>query len=571
MPTAVVQAMGQRIALHHPGDPVGQTREFLDSVPGWKKARNTAVLGGGLGYAPLWILQTQPKLRNLVVLEPSLTVFRAALQAVDLSPLLSDRRVRFIVGSQPGAIYSALMQSVIEFIANPLTVQEIPSVTAAFPEWAESAKQQIFEVMQFGQSGLFTKLKDGPLTLKNLFQNLEAIAATPGLNRLGNSLKGVPAIIVAAGPSLKKNVDTLREAGDDFLLIASDTAFELLLRRGIVPHMVVTVDPTELNLKHFPREQYGEETILLFDPEARPEIVAKFPLRMTFLTDKHPFFGWLDRQLGGKGIVPKGNMVSQAGLYTAHFLGCDPLILVGQDLALDPETGHTHNPETAYCRQARFLESDRQHIDIPIPAGERESTRENLFWVEGVNGKPVPTVQNFLVYLRMLEKDIRDYRLRLIDATEGGAKIEGSQIAALADVLKTWRPGTGGVSNRLAAVKEEGNRNAPSPAQHIQKSLKNVLRSRIDLAADGLKRLANNPGMSLASLERAIDTFSERIFANPAAEYPIEYGAPRELFEFMKLGPATLSEEEERELAQKRLRILLESVSQAAERLMDYL
>lgn len=570
-PTAIVRTQEQAFALHHPGDPIGQSRSFLESNPTWRKARNIAVLGGGLGYVPLLIHQAQSRLRNLFVLEPSLSVFRSALQVVDLSPLLGDRRVWFIVGDEPGAISTTLMQVVPELIANPLVAQEVPSVTAAFPGWLESAKRQLMEIMQFGQSGLFTKFKDGPLTLSHLIRNLESLAGAPGLQQLGGSLRNVPAIIVAAGPSLKKNIDTLKEAGDDFLVIATDTAFEPLLRHGIVPHTVITVDPTELNLKHFPRESYGAETLLLFDPESRPEIVRKFPRRLTFMTDKHPFFTWLDRQLGGKGIVAKGSMVSQAGLYAAHYLGCDPLILIGQDLALDPETGDTHNPETVYCRKAHFVEGDRQHADITVPVGEGTTTRENIFWVEGVDGEPVPTVQNFLVYLRMLAKDIRTFNLNLIDATEGGAKIPGSQIATLADTLRSYRVTGRNLVKQLQFIDPPPHSPTDSPARGVKENLRKLLESCMEWAKEGLQWLEKNPQSSQTILERMIDAYSKRIFGDPSAEYLIEYGAPRELFEFMKLGPATLSDEEERQQTEKRLRILLETVPLAGGRLMDYL
>lgn len=570
-PTAIVKTQGQAFALHHLSDPVGHSRAFLEANPTWKKARNIAVIGGGLGYAPLLIHQAQLRLRNLFVLEPSLSVFRLAMQAVDLSPLLGDKHVRFIVGNAPGAIYSAMTHSVAELIANPLVAQEIPSVTGAFPVWADSAKRQLFEVMQFGQSGLFTKFKDGPLTLGHLIRNLEAAVSAPGLKQLGGSFKNVPAVVVAAGPSLKKNIDVLKNAGDDFLIVATDTAFELLLRRGIIPHFVITVDPTDLNLKHFPRERYGEETILLFDPEARPEIVQKFPRRVTFSTDKHPFFAWLDRRLGEKGTTAKASMVSQAGLYAAHFLGCDPLILIGQDLALDPETGHTHNPETVYCRQAKFIEGDKERVDITIPAGKDSTTRENLFWVEGVDGQPVPTVQNFLVYLRMLERDICAYRWNLIDATEGGAKIQGSQIETLSDVLQKYRTPGRKISEMLRAIVAAPRPLSESSARELKDALRKILEFSMELAREGLRWLEKNPQTPQAALDRAIDSYSQRLFADPAAEYLIEYNAPRELFEFMRLGPASLSDEEERLQTAKRLRILLETVPQSAERLLELL
>ena len=181
-----------------------------------------------------------------------------------------------------------------------------------------------------GHSGLLTKFRDGPLTISNLMRNLENIFNAPGISEIGTLCRNIPAIIVAAGPSLSKNIDLLRDAQRNFLIIASDTVYGMLLNHNIVPHFVVTVDPTELNLRHFPAERYGTESFLIFDPESRPEIVDKFTFSLTYMTDKHPFFNWLDQQTGGKGIIRKGGMVSQTALQIAFFLGCSPVILVGR-------------------------------------------------------------------------------------------------------------------------------------------------------------------------------------------------------------------------------------------------
>ncbi|MGC9326753.1 MAG: motility associated factor glycosyltransferase family protein [Candidatus Hinthialibacter sp.] len=570
-PIVIVQNQGKAFALHHPGDPIEHSRSFLNSIPSWKQSRNIAVIGGGLGYTPLLMLQSRPKLQHLFILEPSISVFRAALHAVDLTPLLKDRRVRYIVGAEPGAIYAELLKTVVDLIANPLLIVKSPPVAAAFPQWADSVHQEIHEVIQFGKSGLLSKFKDGPLTLENLFQNLDSIAAAPGIQSLGDAFRNRPAVIVSAGPSLKKNINVLKKIDDHFLFIAVDTALESLLRRGIVPHIAVTVDPTSLNCKHFPRDSYDDKTILLFDPEARPEIITKFPRCMTFMTDKHPFFAWLDDRLNGKGVISKGTMVSQAGIYAAHFLGCDPIILVGQDLALDPQTGDTHNPESVYCRQARYLKEDQHHVDIPIPSEKPRMAREQLFWVEGVDGKPVPTVQNFRIYLRMLEKDIRSLHLHLIDATEGGAKIHGSQIVTLEEALHQNRRTDFCASKILRKIQPVEDPAAGDHGIRLKRELRSILKARLKLAQEGLQKLEQESDGLPGKWESRIQTYREAIFGDPTAEYLIEYGAPRELFDFMKLGPPDLSKDEENSLLKKRLGILLEAASLASERLLKYL
>ncbi len=570
-PTLLVQQNGKTCALHHPTDPLTHCHEFYTSLDGVNEARNILILGCGLGYFPLLLIQKHPALRRLFILEPSLSVFRAALRAVDLTPLMNHPAVTFIVGYEPGRVAESLRPFVTDFMANQLLLIDTPSITSTFPEWTKAVRREIQETLQFGQSGLLVKFKDGPLTLANLIQNLDALASSPGLSAIGPVFKNIPAIIVAAGPSLRKNIRQLKDAQKHFLIIASDTAYIPLRNHGITPHLVATVDPTELNVKHFPNPQYGPESILLIDPEARPEIVAKFPNRIAYTTDKHPFFHWLDRKLGGKGIIPKGNMVSQAGFYVARALGCQPIILVGQDLALDTENGATHFHDAALNRSVQYLEKDQNHVHINIPGETSRTTKEPVYWVEGIDGAPVPTVQNFLIYLRMLEEDIRKTEIPVIDATEGGAKIEGTHIQTLQETIQKERRENVDVPSILRSLQIRLAPLNPSAGAELKQILKTTFQTRVEIAEQGLQMLgkmrnAESP-TPLKKIEAQIEHYRTRIFNDPIAEYLIEYSAPKELFEFLKLGPANASQAEQRQILYTRLKALLQATLMASKRL----
>ena len=52
-----------------------------------------------------------------------------------------------------------------------------------------------------------------------------------------------PAFIVSAGPSLDKNIDELKNIKGRGVIMAVDTAIKPLLKKGIVPDIVASVDP----------------------------------------------------------------------------------------------------------------------------------------------------------------------------------------------------------------------------------------------------------------------------------------------------------------------------------------
>lgn len=561
-PTVTALCKGQWMALHHPGQPVEHAREFVQSINDLEPKRNVILYGLGLGYAALLIRERLREPHRLFLFEPSISVFRAAVQTVDLSALLTDPCVRLVVGGEPGQCRAALMEHLLDLMANSVTGIEYPPCSGAFPEWIEAAKRETQDVLRFGQSGLLTKFKDGPLTLSNLIGNLDALAASPGLAALGEAMRGIPAIIVAAGPSLKKNMRELKRCADRTLIIAVDTALEPLLNEGITPHWVITVDPTELNLRHFKQDRY-ESVRLLFDPEARPEIPLKFERKLTAMTDKHEFFSWLNRKLGEKGVIKKGSMVSQSALYAAASLGCDPIILIGQDLALDPGSGLTHLPGSANCREVSYVREDRNAVDVPDMKGNTIS-REPLFWVEGVLGEPVPTVQSFLIYIRMLEDDARRINSRIIDATEGGARLKGTEIMTLTEAIDRFAKDETDVDAILKTLE------APAALPDVDPSaLKRELLERLNRCKNDAQNIRHRAEQltdgSLAACQSLLKNAERSLFGDPVDEYLIEYAAPRTAFEHLKTGPGGQSDTEKHSQCLRRIAALADAADQAVE------
>lgn len=570
-PTLLVQSDKGYSALHHPDDPISHCKEIIASIQDLSEKHNIILFGFGLGYLPLMLQQNHSHMRNVFILEPSISVFRQTVQTVDLSALLENPNIHFIVGVENQVIYQEMLPYVIELMANTPLLITYPPSTSTFPQWFDEAQRQINAVIQFGRSGLATKMKDGPLTLSNLFKNIEVIQESPGIKPLQNQLKNVPAVIVAAGPSLTKNIDQLKDVQDQLLIIASDTALETCLEHGITPHFVVTVDPTELNIRHFKSERYNSSITLLFDPEARPEVPQKFERIMTYMTDKHDFFTWLDEKSGGKGVIIKGGMVSQAGLYAALYFGCDPIVFIGQDLALDPESGATHTSNAANVRKATFNDNENNFVEVSTIEDATKNSREQLFWVDGVDGKPVPTMHNFRVYIHMLTEDIKQCKAKVIDATEGGAKIPGSEIMPLETVIKNYCKQDLSLTNRIEESVNLSNNKMNQHKTDIKRELKNLLSNRMQKAQKGREFLQSVDQISLQTLERKLEEYRTGIMSNPVAEYIIEYGAPQELFDYLKLAPANAPDDVKKANTIQRFESLLNAVESATKRLLDQL
>ena len=93
------------------------------------------------------------------------------------------------------------------------------------------------------------------LCTENVVNNLHFIKDSNYMPELAGILpKNVPAIIVAAGPSLDKNIDQLKKAEGKSFIIATDTAVKFLIAHDINYDAIITIDPRK-SLKHLKDER----------------------------------------------------------------------------------------------------------------------------------------------------------------------------------------------------------------------------------------------------------------------------------------------------------------------------
>ncbi|MFQ5491628.1 MAG: hypothetical protein ACE5GE_13000, partial [Phycisphaerae bacterium] len=121
--------------------------------------------------------------------------------------------------------------------------------------------------------------------------------------------------------------------------------------------------------------------------------------------------------------------------YLVRYLGCNPIIFVGQDLAY---SGHVFYVPGVEVHQSWTGEINRYNT-METKEWERiVRNRAILRQVPDVHGGQVYTDELLFTYLEQFEKDFIGTPARLIDATEGGARIRGTEAMTLAQTLETF-------------------------------------------------------------------------------------------------------------------------------------
>lgn len=293
-----------------------------------------AVPGFGLGYHVEAIARRVGESAMVLCFEPDVGLLRAVLERVDHADCFETGRVVVLHQAQSSDAISASVRGLEGVLALGVRFINHPPSAGRLGEQGEQFSARLVEVISAAKTSVVTKLVQTEKTLENTLANAWVYAANPGVNELAGALRGVPAIVVSAGPSLAESMDELARPGvrDRACIIAAQTVLKPLLGRGIRPHFVTALDHHDISRRFYEglTARDVEGVTLVAEPKANPAILDAWPGNVRMPADEV-----LDRLLGdtSHATLPGGATVAHLSYYLARYLGCDPVILVGQDLA----------------------------------------------------------------------------------------------------------------------------------------------------------------------------------------------------------------------------------------------
>ncbi|MBC9784449.1 motility associated factor glycosyltransferase family protein [Heliobacterium chlorum] len=406
--------------LHSKEDPQAEARKWVSEVMG-DPASAYVIFGFGLGY-PLQVLrQIIPQRAKVLVFEQSIDVFWLALWTVDLRVLLSDPRFRYAIAMDVTSV-RPMMYNMNFSSWDSLTAQlyEFNHLTMLFDEYYRDVSQYLKEYFESQQIEVNTEhFFDLTWTL-NFLRNLPKVLEAAPVRHLFGRFENVPAVIVAAGPSLEKNIDQLAEFAVRGVIIATSPTLRALLQRGIRPNFVVIIDGDPANLNYF-KDLPNDEVPLVFDATTYPFILQSYrgggKHFVLFGADKKPVYNVLETHVDiTQSIVNVGGSVANMGLNLAYQLGCNPIVFAGQDLALTNQVTHFSG-----------YDNRRGVVDI---------NDKNLIETEDIFGEKIYTQSILMAFREWFEWFITVHADRTyINATEGGIGIPGVPNRPLVEVM----------------------------------------------------------------------------------------------------------------------------------------
>lgn len=405
------------------------------------------VFGMGMGHVARALRDASEQ--PVVVLEPDVGVLRTML---DHGP--TDLGGIHVVTSTQ-ALLSAWVQIGQRFL--DAIIVRTPGYSSAYGDMLlalPNAIQELFQRIGITQNTYEARAR---IWVEDILANLSTIVdTTPFLSLIGK-YRGVPAFIVGAGPSLDKNVGLLREAAKKGIVIAVNSSAKALARHGIVPHVLACIE--SMDSSHLLRElPFIDDVVRAFSLCAAPNILKTGKGPLLPVHEHLPQFALPLMQLTGVPGAAVCGSVSTAAFSIAHALGCSPIVLLGQDLAYT--SGRTHASGSWWDESRATVSKETGEMKLEWSEalkkvghrhGAEPMTEIPAWGGEGVvySGISFSGIRGWFESAAAVLTEARD-ELRLVNATEGGGRIQGFEESRLADVLRDL-PEVGITASSLAA------------------------------------------------------------------------------------------------------------------------
>ncbi len=408
---------------------VREEMEAWSSRIAWEEIEVLYIYGLGLGhyYEPIRSWLNGLRTRSAIFIEEDLGVIDAFLKREDAAELIQHPQVHLRVLAHPKQ-----WKELLEELAQTFPSDRIAcTALASYPQ--SRLKKMRLELMRNSAAihALLSDVLHGHKIFANLLPNFRRFPEAFYVNKWEGDFAGVPAIICGAGPSLGRSIDALKRLEHRALIIAGGSSLAALSRYGVQPHLGMALDPNpDEYLRLRPSQTF--ETPLLYGNRLLPDVfrTCNGPFGYIRSDTGGPCETYFEQQLGleGEAIGPdlgrEAFSVTTLGVALAYALGCNPIILVGVDLA--------------YTGMHRYAEGVVDANRVTVGQMKKESrVTEQLLRRKDRQGKTVYTLVKWVMESATIGAYAKHHPERLfINATEGGIGFPGIDYRPLEKVVE---------------------------------------------------------------------------------------------------------------------------------------
>jgi hypothetical protein len=383
-------------------------------------------IGNGIFFKTL--LESNEYLKRVVLMEPELELFYVAFHFNDFSKSISENRLLLYDANNIDFAIATEITKVQQFKAY-FKLYELHMVTDYY---VDNYSKNIIDVnLVFTKAITHSVTSHGNSTIDNLMglehhiENIPNIVDSIPMLKLKDQKNSNLAVIVSLGPSLTKQLELLKKNQHYMTIIVPEAVLQVCYENGIKPDMVLSLERTDFtaDLMKKTSKEAMKDTNFLVVSLMHKKAIDEFKKGRLAVIQRPLMYCTFFKELFPWGYVGIGMSVSNMAVELAYILEYKNIVVIGQDLAYGRD-GASHAEGNVFGAE----QLSYQDNDIEVEAyGGKGKIRTSFSW------------NLFREYFEKFAKEAKDHSgLLLINATEGGARIQGALEMPFAEVIKKY-------------------------------------------------------------------------------------------------------------------------------------
>ncbi|WP_459897612.1 motility associated factor glycosyltransferase family protein [Campylobacter concisus] len=391
-------------------DPVEEISKMLDDIE--KKYKRYPGLffyglGTGIFYKALAKNKTHKK---IVIIEPELEIIHLVLNIIDISDELKDEQIVLFYSEFATYVqfYYLVSHSDLDIYAKTYSLIIHSNYYDNFADDYIKINKDITRAFSQNVVSHGNSIDDLLIGTKQHIENLPHMLTNYCYTNLVKKRHGLmdTAIIVSTGPSLDKQLETLKKFAPYVSIISVDASYPILARNGIKPDYVTSIERMIPTSTFFEKKHPGfdDDINFIVASVTHSQTVKNILPRRLVLTMRPQQEEKMFR-LNKYGYLGVGHSCANMAYQLAYVLGHKNIIFIGQDLAFGKD-GASH------AKGHTIAQPD-----------------ENLYTIAYGGEGEVRTTYVWMLFKNQFENDIEQAKLEDIksyNCTEGGARINGA-------------------------------------------------------------------------------------------------------------------------------------------------
>lgn len=370
------------------------------------------IIGLGLGYELKNMLDKDKNKRYFIV-EPDSEIFKIALENINVEFLFNNGNIYFIQDER----YENIIHFLQRLIVNDKTINikfvVLPSYEIMYKDLIKKLYEYVKKLLNNFTVSLYTNLIFHQRWFQNFIINLKYLKYACPISELKDQFKNIPAVIVAAGPSLNYDLESLSKIYNKAIIATAGTGIAVMEKNKIKTHLAGAVDGSILEENIFRDLEINKETTLIYNSNVYytvPSMIGKhkFLINVNEMDDFiHDTLSWERFNLYSAASI------TNVMLYNLCKLGCNPIIILGQDLCYSSGKNYADGIED---------------IKGTNNASGKLFNNKNYVKVKNKNNEEVFTTTAFLVMKNMMEQCIKNHsEIKFFNGTRNGLSLEGAE------------------------------------------------------------------------------------------------------------------------------------------------